>query len=187
MKKIILLILISVLFKSCSSDDSLPNDQFVPNAFSINGLDYSTPNGYMIQSTDGVNYGKFAIYLLNGGIINNEWNGESCDYTSSLTQGVVLNITSPSTTNLSSGIYYYQLNSIEPSLNETIISTDIVVTNNCIVSSNSIAEEQILNGSVNIVFSNSTYTIDYFFTTTSFGSISGNYSGSLQLVTDLSD
>lgn len=173
-------------FSSCNDDDNNlePQNQ---SKFTINGTEYLTPNGYIISATDGVNNSVHAIYLINGTIINNEWYGLGCDFSNNLTQGVIFNIRSTSITELAEGTYNYQLNTSDPTLNETSISTNMVTTNNCVTSSVSIDENQINSGNLIIEKTGNVYTLTYTFSTTDFGTITGNYIGELQLTTDLSD
>lgn len=190
MKKLNLLIgiLIGLTILSCSSDDD--NQTGTPQAeseFTINGTDYSISNGFILSAFDGTNNSRHAIYLLNGTILNNEWFGEGCDFSNNLTQGVIFNITSNSISELADGTYNYQLITNEPSLNDTDISTNIVVENNCVISSNDIDEDQINSGSLTIARSNDIYTLTFSFETTDFGTVSGNYIGELQLTQDLSN
>ena len=190
MKKLNLLftIFIGLSILSCSSDDDNPTEENpqTNSEFTINGTEYSTPNGYIISYFDGTNNSSHAIYLLNGTIINNEWYGEACDYTSNLTQGVIFNIRSTSITELESGTYNYELMTSEPSLNETSISTNIVVTDNCVVSADSIDENQITSGNLIVEKSGNVYTLTFTFQTNDFGTVSGTYVGELELVQDLS-
>ena len=53
--------------------------------------------------------------------------------------------------------------SSEPSLNETSISTNIVVTDNCVVSADSIDENQMTSGNLIVEKSGNTYTINIHF------------------------
>ena len=182
-------ILIGFMILSCSSDDDSTTEEN-PQAnseFTINGTEYFIPNGYIISASDGTNNSVHAIYLLNGTIINNEWYGEACDYSNDLTQGVIFNIRSTSVTELAAGTYNYELNTSEPSLNETNIATNIVVTNNCITSSDSINEDQITSGNLIIEISENIYTLTFTFQTNDFGTINGTYIGELELTQDLSD
>jgi hypothetical protein len=182
-------ILIGFMIVSCSSDDhNTTEENPQTNAgFTSNGNEYSTPNGYIISYFDGTNNSTHAIYLINGTIINNEWYGEACDYTSDLTQGVIFNIRSTSITELEPGAYNYQLMTSEPSLNETSISTNIVVTDNCVVRADSIDEDQMTSGNLIVEKTGNTYTLTFTFQTIDFGTISGTYVGELELVEDLSD
>jgi len=186
---LLLAILIGATLFSCSSDDDNTTEENpeINSKFTISGTEYTTPNGYIISYFDGVNNSSHAIYLLNGTIINNEWYGEACDYTSNLTQGVIFNIGSTSITELESGTYNYELMSSEPSLNETSISTNIVVTDNCVVSADSIDENQMTSGNLIVEKSGNTYTLTFTFQTNDFGTVSGQYIGELELVQDLSD
>lgn len=189
MKKLNLLltIFIGLSILSCSSKDDNPTEENPQNSeFTINGTEYLTPNGYIISATDGINNSVHAIYLLNGTIINNEWHGESCDFSNDLTQGVIFNIRSTSVTELAAGTYNYELNTFEPSLNETNIATNIVVTNNCVTGSDSINENQITSGNLIIEISGNIYTLTFTFQTTDFGTVSGTYVGELQITQDLS-
>ena len=190
MKKLNFLLTFFIGFSilSCSSDDdNTQNENPQTNSeFTINGSEYSTPNGYIISATDGTNNSVHAIYLLNGTIINNEWFGEACDYSNDLTQGVIFNIRSASVTELAAGTYNYELNTSEPSLNETNIATNIVVTDNCVVSSDSISETQITSGNLIVEISGNVYMLTFTFQTTNFGTVSGTYVGELQIVQDLS-
>ncbi|WP_425076893.1 hypothetical protein [Psychroserpens sp. S379A] len=190
MKKLNLLfgILIGLIIFSCSSDDDNQND--TPQAeseFTINGTEYSISNGFILSAFDGTNNSRHAIYLLNGTILNNEWFGEGCDFSNNLTQGVIFNITSSSISELANGTYTYELFTNEPSLNETNISTNVVVENNCVTSSNDIDEDQINSGSLTIESANNIYTLNFSFETNDFGTVSGSYVGELQLTQDLSD
>jgi hypothetical protein len=182
-------ILIGFMIFSCSSDDDNTTEENpqVNSEFTINGTEYSTPNGYIFSYIDGTNNSAHAIYLINGLIINNEWYGEACDYTSDFTQGVVFNIRSTSITELEAGTYDYELMTSEPSLNETSISTNIVVTDNCVVSADSIDENQITNGNLIVEKAGNVYTLTFTFQTNDFGTVSGTYVGELQLAQDLSD
>jgi len=191
MKKLNLLltIFIGLSILSCSSDDDsiIVGNPQTRTEFIINGADHSTPNGYIVSYYDGTNNSKHAIYLLNGAIINNEWYGEACDYTNDLTQGVIFNITSTSITELETGTYNYELMTSEPSLNETSISTNIIVTDNCIISADSINENQITSGNLAVEKSGNVYTLTYTFQTNDFGVVSGTYVGQLELFQDLSN
>ena len=181
-------ILVGLMIISCSSDDNTTEENTQVNSvFNINGTEYQIPNGYILSYFDGTNNSTHAIYLINGTIINNEWYGEACDYTSDLTQGVIFNIRSTSITELESGTYNYQLMTSESSLNETSISTNIVVTNNCIVSADSIDEDQITSGNIIVERSENLYTLTFTLQTNDFGTISGTYVGELELTEDLSD
>ena len=190
MKKLNLLLtfFIGLSILSCSSDDdNTPNENPQVNSeFTINGTDYSTPNGYIISATDGTNNSVHAIYLLNGTILNNEWNGNACDFSNDLTQGVIFNVRSTSISELAAGTYNYELMTSEPSLNETNISRDIVVTDNCVTSSNDIDEDQITSGNLVVEISGNIYTLTFSFQTVDFGTVSGTYVGELELVQDLS-
>ena len=119
--------------------------------------------------------------------MNNEWYGAGCDFSNNLTQGVIFNITSNSQTELAEGTYNYELSTNEASLNETNISTNIVVENNCVISLDDIDEDQINSGSITVERLNNSYTLTFSFMTTDFGNISGSYQGELQLTQDLSD
>jgi len=190
MKKLNLLIgiFIGMTILSCSSDDDNQNNTpQVESEFIINGTEYSISNGFIISDFDGTNNSAHTIYLINGTILNNEWFGEGCDFSNNITQGAIFNIRSSSVSELAAGTYNYELFTNEPSLNETNISTNFVVENNCIISSNDIDEDQINSGSLTIERSNDIYTLTFSFTTTDFGTVSGNYVGKLQLTQDLSD
>ncbi|MDT0294949.1 hypothetical protein ACFQ3R_05860 [Mesonia ostreae] len=167
--------------------DNNGNDDEEDNSnFTIGNTDYSTPIGYMISDFDGTNNSVHAIYLLNGSFLNNEFYGQGCDFSSDLTQGVVFNLRSTSVSELESGTYEYELNTFQPSLNETNISTNMVVIDNCVTNSNSISEDQIISGTIIIEVSNAIYTLNYTFETIDYGTINGTYTGELQLVQDLS-
>lgn len=190
MKKLNLLfgILIGLIIFSCSSDDDNQNDTpQVESEFIINGTEYSISNGFILSTFDGTNNSLHKIFLLNGTILNNEWFGEGCDYSNNLTQGVIFNIRSSSISELADGTYTYELFSNEPSLNETLIVTNIVVENNCYISSNDMNEDQINSGSLAIEKSNDIYTLNFSFETNNFGTVSGSYAGELQLTQDLSN
>jgi len=190
MKKLNLIIgLLSLItMLSCSSDDDSQNEIITTaSEFSINDTNYSISNGFILSSFDATNNSRHAIYLLNGTILNNEWYGAGCDFSNNLTQGVIFNITSSSQTELAEGTYNYELSTNEASLNETNISTNIVVENNCIISLNDIDEDQINSGSITVERLNNSYTLTFSFMTTDFGTISGSYQGELQLTQDLSD
>ncbi len=88
---------------------------------------------------------------------------------------------------LADGTYNYELFTNEPSLNETNISTNVVVENNCIVSSNNIDENQINSGNLIIESSNNIYTLTFTIETTDFGTISGTYIEKLEMTQDLSE
>jgi chitodextrinase len=75
----------------------------------------------------------------------------------------------------------------EPSLNETSISTNIVVTDNCVVSADSIDEDQITSGNLIVEKSGNVYTLTFTFQSNDFETISGTYVGELELAQDLSD
>lgn len=182
--KLLLSIFIGLSMLSCSSDDD--NTQETTSKFTIDGTEYATPNGHIISYYDGSNSSSHAIYLLNGNINNNEWYGETCDFSTNLTQGVIFNIRSTSTTELAAGTYNYALNTFEPSLNETNIATNVIVTNNCVTSSDSIDEDQITSGNLVVEISGNIYTLSFTFQTIDFGTVPGTYVGELQLVQDLS-
>ena len=190
MKKLnlFLTLFIGLTIISCSSDDDNTPDENpqVNSEFTINETEYSTPNGYIISATDGTNNSVHAIYLLNGTIINNEWYGDACDFSNDLTQGVIFNIRSSSITELATGTYNYELMTSEPSLNETNIATNVVVSDNCVTSSNDIDEDQITSGNLIVEISGSIYTLIFTFQTVDFGTVSGTYVGELELVQDLS-
>ncbi|MFH4964257.1 hypothetical protein V8G69_04575 [Gaetbulibacter sp. M235] len=187
MKRLNLLlgIFIGLTILSCSSDDD--NQNQTKSNFTLNGTEYSIPNGFILSAFDGTNNSRHAIYLINGIIINNEWYGVACDYSNDLTQGIIFNITSSSVTELANGTYNYELMTTEPSLNETNIVTNIVVENNCVISSNDINENQITSGSLTVERTNNIYTLNFTFETNDFGTVSGSYVGELQLTQDLSD
>ncbi|MDO1501782.1 hypothetical protein Q2T40_16735 [Winogradskyella maritima] len=172
---------------ACSSDDNDDDQSQIESDFTISGTEYSIPNGFILSAFDGTNNSKHAIYLINGTIINNEWYGEACDFSNNLTQGVIFNVTSSSATELANGTYNYELNTTEPSLNETNIATNIVVENNCIISSNDIDENQIISGNLTVERTNNIYTLNFTFVTNDFGTVNGSYVGALQLTQDLSD
>jgi len=174
---------------SCSSDDdSTANESPQTNSkFTVSGTEYSIPKGYIILASDGTNNSVHSIYLLNGTIINNEWNGDGCDFSNSLTQGVIFNIRSTSITELAPGTYNYELMTSQPSLNESNISRNVVVTNNCVVSSNDINENQITSGNLVVAISGNMSTLTFTFETADFGTVIGTYAGELELVQDLSD
>jgi hypothetical protein len=181
-------ILIGLMIVSCSSDDdnSTGENPQVISEFTVNGTEYSTPNGYIISATDGTNNSVHTIYLLNGTILNNKWFGNACDFSNDLTQGVIFNVRSTSISELAAGTYSYELMTSQPSLNETNISRDVVVTNNCVTSSNDIDEDQITSGNLIVEISGNIYTLTFTFQTNDFGTVSGTYVGELELVQDLS-
>jgi hypothetical protein len=181
-------ILIGFIIISCSSDDdnTTGKNPQTNSRFTVSGTEYSTPNGYIISATDGTNNSVHSIYLLNGTIINNEWNGAGCDFSSSLTQGAIFNIRSTSITELAPGTYNYELMTSQPSLNETNISRNVVVFNNCVTSSEDINEDQITSGDLVVAISVNIYTLTFTFETADFGTVNGTYVGELELVEDLS-
>ena len=208
MKKLNLLLalLICITLLSCfeenvdfasaiQSDNQLPT----PEAkFTINETDYSISIGYMTSAYDGTNRSRHRIILLNGALREKNWYGIPCEYRKGTNQSVIFNITSTSITELAEGTYTYELMTTESSLNETIISTNIVVGDNyCITSSNDIDEDQINSGSLTIQRSDdfytigdiqySRYTLTYSFETLNSVTISGSFVGVLQPVQDLSD
>ena len=208
MKKLNLLLalLICITLLSCfeenvdfasaiQSDNQLPT----PEAkFTINETDYSISIGYMTSAYDGTNRSRHRIILLNGALRNLYWYGLPCEYRTGTNQSVIFNITSTSITELADGTYTYELMTTESSLNETIISTNIVVGDNyCITSSNDIDEDQINSGSLTIQRSDdfytigdiqySRYTLTYSFETLDYGTVSGSFVGVLQIINDLSD
>ena len=181
-------ILIGLITFSCSSDDDNQNNTpQIESKFTINGTENSISNGFILSAFDGVNNSRHAIYLLNGTIINNEWFGEGCDFSNNLTQGVIFNITSSSISELADGTYNYELFTSEPSLNETNISTNVVVENNCVINSDDIDENQINSGTLTVENANDIYTLTFSFETNDFGTVSGSYIGELELTQDLSD
>ncbi|MGO2358827.1 MAG: hypothetical protein ACTH6S_12965 [Mesonia sp.] len=161
------------------------NDENTSN-FTIESTEYPTPNGYIISDFDGTNNSVHAIYLINGTLINNEFYGQGCDFSNDLTQGAIFNIRSTSISNLEAGTYEYELSTFESSLNETNISTNIIVSDNCVTGSDSISENQITSGSITIQMTNGVYTLNYTFETNDFGTIIGTYVGELQVAEDLS-
>tara|TARA_B110000090_G_scaffold6340_1_gene6593 strand:- start:159 stop:785 length:627 start_codon:yes stop_codon:yes gene_type:complete len=208
MKKLNLLLalLICITLLSCfeenvdfasaiQSDNQLPT----PEAkFTINETDYSISIGYMTSAYDGTNRSRHRIILLNGALREKNWYGIPCEYRKGTNQSVIFNITSTSITELAEGTYTYELMTTESSLNETIISTNIVVGDNyCITSSNDIDEDQINSGSLTIQRSDdfytigdiqySRYTLTYSFETLDYGTVSGSFVGVLQIINDLSD
>ena len=189
MKKLNLLIgiLIGLTILSCSSDDDNENETpQTDSEFTINGTEYSIPNGFIISEFDGANNGFHGILLTNGTILNNELKINGCNFSSDFTQGVSLSVISSSASELANGTYSYDLMTTGPSLQATTISTDVVVENNCIASSSIIGDDQINSGSLIIERSDDIYTLTFSFVTTDFGTVRGSYVGQLQL-TQLSE
>ena len=181
-------ILIGLTIQSCSSDDDNQNGTSPTESnFTINGTEYSITNGFILSAFDGTNNSLHSIYLMNGTILNNEWYGDACDFSNDLTQAVIFNITSSSSSELAEGTCSYELMTTDPSLNHTTIATNVVVENNCVTSSNDIDEDQINSGSLTIERLNDIYTLSFSFETTDIETVNGNYVGQLQLTQDLSD
>ena len=69
--KLAFMLLVGLIIISCSNNgDETP--PIVESKFTIEGTDYSTPNGYMYSGpSDDENYSYHAIFLLNGTIPNN--------------------------------------------------------------------------------------------------------------------
>ncbi len=208
MKKLNLLLafLVCITMLSCFEENidylsAIQSDNQFPTPeaeFTINGTDYSISNGYMTSEYDGTNRSRHRIILLNGTLLFKNWYGIPCEYRKGTNQSVIFNITSTSITELAEGTYTYELMTTESSLNETIISTNIVVGDDyCITSSNDIDEDQINSGSLTIQRSDdfytigdiqySRYTLTYSFETLDYGTVSGSFVGVLQIINDLSD
>ena len=190
MKRFILLVLaIGICFNCSNIDDgdiSLESTE-LNSQFIIDGVEYATPNGYIISTIYGANNRAHAIYLLNGVILNNEWHGERCDFSNDLTQGVYFNISSTSLTDLVAGVYKYEFNIIQPSIEAISFAPNIVVTDKCLTSSSDLINNpQITSGNMIVEKSGNFYTITYTFQTFDFGIVSGSYVGELQMVQDFS-
>ncbi len=179
--KLLLILFIALLTSNCSSDD----ETISPNSkFTINETEYSTPNGYLISLTnisDPLSPTQAlynTVYLLNGEILNDEFHGGGCDYSNNLTQGIIFSIFSPYDADifLPAGTYNFGISNDEPYLS----SISIVINNNCIISSNDIKQDQIINGSIEVEVDEKIHSLIYQFETVDFGTISGKYVGELK-------
>ncbi|WP_299676992.1 hypothetical protein [uncultured Tenacibaculum sp.] len=174
-----------ISFSSCSSSE---DTNHLDSKFTLNDTEYSTPNGHLITLVNNPTSSTQALfnvlYLLDGKILNNEFKGDGCDYSNNVTSGVIIGLVTGYEEEffLPSGTYNYGESNSSSYIAPSFIITDVVVENNCTVSSNSIGQQQIINGVVNVERSDNIFTINYTFETRDFGNIQGKYVGPLQQV-----
>ena len=191
MKKLnlVLVTIIGFLVISCSSDDNDEENEnpAITSGFVINGVEYATPYGFVFPTFSEGTYRYHKVYLLDQVIINNELFGFGCGFSNDLTQGFVFDVRSSSINELATGTYNFELNTSEPSVQESAFNTNIEVQMNCVVNSDFINETQFSSGSLTIEKSEDIYTLNYAFQTNNFGTIEGTYVGELQLVQEVSN
>ncbi|PVW16301.1 hypothetical protein [Marixanthomonas spongiae] len=181
-------LLIVITFWSCSSDDDNPiQNTEIESNFILDGTNFSIPNGFIIENF-GFNNNQQTVFLLDGLIINKEYYGVGCDYSTNLTNGIIFNEIVSSTNGLQSGTYNYHPNQNDFTIEDVTVLTNIVVENNCVVSSESITSDgQITKATLDVEREGNSYILDFSINTKDFGTINGTYAGNLQLTQDLSE
>lgn len=171
MKKLIVIFIISILATSCSDEE--PS---LKSSFSINGTDYSTPNGYIEHETES-DSDPFYYYIL---LTNGDVNGSDCAFSNQIGQLFAFEIISTSSSELAAGVYEYDKFGIgdKAEVFNTFFMTDMVFSEGCSVDSNNVYHD-LESGVLTITKNGNSYNIEYSFETLDFGTIEGSFSGVL--------
>ncbi len=182
--KILTVLLIAIITLSCSSDDDNTNKK---SEFTTHeDLSFATPNGFIIMS-DSTNSRLERIYLSNGTIINDMWNNYNfCHYSNNLTQDVLLAINDTKISELTDGIYNFNLDLYGPSdINYVGFRFGIDILDNCAFSYHKWASDtgELTTGNIKIEVSGNNFKLDYTFENIEYDiQVIGTYTGTLKLI-----